>query len=196
MIDKRQLRRMIRAERAGEDESVRSERAQHMSDHAAVLRPSAEPAVAAFQPTNGEPEIGPLLVELGLPVLVPRLVDGETLEWVQVDSRDVAGPRQGIPRPDGPSVAVGAEVAARVGTILVPALAVDPRSGVRLGYGSGYYDRLLAGLPSHVRVVAVCRACDLMELPSEPHDVPVAEVLTEHGLEVVGGAPGPGARTA
>lgn len=70
-------------------------------------------------------------------------------------------------------------VADEIDVVLVLGLGFD-RHGYRLGYGSGYFDRFLAGrtLP------AVGLAYDLQlldELPHEPHDVPMAAVVTESG---------------
>lgn len=66
--------------------------------------------------------------------------------------------------------------------MLVPALAVDLATGARLGYGAGYYDRILGALADTVFTVGVCREQDLRAIPVEPHDVPVRGVLTEAGL--------------
>jgi 5,10-methenyltetrahydrofolate synthetase len=62
---------------------------------------------------------------------------------------------------------------------LVPALSCDPE-GVRLGYGAGYFDRLLAGAGTRTfRLVALPEALVGKRLPREPHDVPVDALLTE-----------------
>jgi 5-formyltetrahydrofolate cyclo-ligase len=62
---------------------------------------------------------------------------------------------------------------------LVPALSCD-RAGVRLGYGAGYFDRLLAGAGTRTfRVVALPEALVRERVPAEPHDVPVDALLTE-----------------
>ncbi len=62
---------------------------------------------------------------------------------------------------------------------LVPALSCD-REGVRLGYGAGYFDRLLAGAGTRTfRVVALPEALVRDHVPSEPHDVPMDALLTE-----------------
>ncbi|HET7729008.1 MAG TPA: 5-formyltetrahydrofolate cyclo-ligase [Usitatibacter sp.] len=64
---------------------------------------------------------------------------------------------------------------------IVPALAID-RSGIRLGYGAGYFDRLLAGRgPRPYCVTALPTAFVVEALPREAHDVPVDLVLTEQG---------------
>jgi len=64
--------------------------------------------------------------------------------------------------------------------VLTPAVACD-RSGVRLGRGGGFYDRMLAR--SGKAAVAVVYACQLAEsLPREPHDCKVGFAVTEKGV--------------
>lgn len=63
---------------------------------------------------------------------------------------------------------------------LVPGLAFD-RSGARLGYGGGYYDRLLNGLfgPRPFLVAAAFELQMVDEVPLEEHDVRVDLIRTE-----------------
>jgi 5-formyltetrahydrofolate cyclo-ligase len=62
---------------------------------------------------------------------------------------------------------------------LLPALSCSDE-GVRLGYGAGYFDRLLAGAGTRTfRVVALPEALVRDRVPCEPHDVPVDALLTE-----------------
>lgn len=147
--------------------------------------------MAAFQPTNDEPDITELLAALRVPVLLPRTAADRELDWVVAPPR-LAPLDCGVPRPVGRVVAHAAAVGPLVGVILVPALAVDPDTGVRLGYGGGYYDRLLPRLPAGVVVVGVCRRADLVAVPREPHDIPVQTVLTEDGLAPVAAGAGHG----
>ena len=64
---------------------------------------------------------------------------------------------------------------------LVPALAVD-RQGYRLGYGAGYFDKLLAGRGAAPYCVTALSAAFMVEsLPHEAHDVPVDLALDERG---------------
>jgi 5-formyltetrahydrofolate cyclo-ligase len=81
----------------------------------------------------------------------------------------------GIPSPDGPTV--------EPDIVLVPCLGYT-RSGFRLGYGGGYYDRWLAEHP-HVTPVGVAWSCceiDEPELLPQPHDLPLMLVVTELGV--------------
>ncbi len=64
---------------------------------------------------------------------------------------------------------------------LVPALAID-RGGFRLGYGAGYFDKLLAGRKARPYCVTALPAAFVVEnLPREAHDIPVDLVLDERG---------------
>ena len=62
---------------------------------------------------------------------------------------------------------------------LVPALASD-RAGYRIGYGAGYFDRLLAGRGARpFCVTALPAAFVLANVPHEAHDIPVDRVVSE-----------------
>ena len=62
---------------------------------------------------------------------------------------------------------------------LVPALAVD-RAGYRLGYGAGYFDRLLTGRGARpFCVTALPAAFILGSVPRESHDIPVDRVVSD-----------------
>jgi 5-formyltetrahydrofolate cyclo-ligase len=70
---------------------------------------------------------------------------------------------------------------AEVDFALVPALAAD-RDGYRLGYGAGYFDRLLAGRGERpFCVIGLPSEFVVDSLPREPHDVAVDLVLGEAG---------------
>lgn len=62
---------------------------------------------------------------------------------------------------------------------LVPGLAFD-RSGNRLGMGGGYFDRLLKLASPKATVLGLAYEFQLVRnLPSEKHDVPVNQVVTQ-----------------
>lgn len=75
---------------------------------------------------------------------------------------------------------------AEVDFAVVPALAVDPR-GYRLGYGAGFFDRLLAGRDGRPFCVTALPAVFHVErLDNEPHDVAVDLVISERGARSAG----------
>jgi 5-formyltetrahydrofolate cyclo-ligase len=80
------------------------------------------------------------------------------------------------PPPGAPELAEGA-FDGTLQAALVLGLAFD-RRGFRLGHGRGYFDRFLARRP--FPSIGLAFAAQLLDkLPDEPHDVPMALVVTE-----------------
>ncbi len=69
---------------------------------------------------------------------------------------------------------------------IVPMLGFD-RGGYRIGYGMGYYDRLLAAAPTIAFGVAFSTQ-EFAALPRDPHDLPMDFIATEDELILVGSA--------
>ena len=73
--------------------------------------------------------------------------------------------------------------------MLVPLAAFDSR-GHRIGYGAGYYDRAIERLTRNghaPRLIGIAFDCqEVPEVPDEPHDVVIPEILTESGLRRFG----------
>ena len=66
-----------------------------------------------------------------------------------------------------------------VDLVLAPGVAFTPDGG-RLGYGGGFYDRLLADWPGRPPILAAAFDMQVLdELPLAAHDVPVDAVVTE-----------------
>jgi 5-formyltetrahydrofolate cyclo-ligase len=66
--------------------------------------------------------------------------------------------------------------------IVTPGLAFDRRGG-RLGYGKGYYDRLLHQIRADATKLAVCFECQLVpEIPLLPHDIRMDVLVTEKAV--------------
>ena len=88
----------------------------------------------------------------------------------------------GIPMPAEDAPEVEPDV------LLVPLLAYD-RTGYRLGYGGGFYDRTLAHLRQRKRITAIGVGYSGQELEAVPHgamDEPLDYVLTEAGPQKCG----------
>jgi 5-formyltetrahydrofolate cyclo-ligase len=82
-----------------------------------------------------------------------------------------------IPEPDPARCPVAS--LEEVDFAVVPALAAD-RDGFRLGYGAGYFDRLLAGRKARPFCVTALPAAFIVErLPRDAYDVPVDLVIDE-----------------
>jgi 5-formyltetrahydrofolate cyclo-ligase len=69
--------------------------------------------------------------------------------------------------------------------LVIPLLAFD-RTGARLGYGGGYYDRTLALLgrahPLLIAIGVAYAAQEIAQVPTGPHDIRLRAIATERGL--------------
>ena len=63
--------------------------------------------------------------------------------------------------------------------VVIPGAGFD-EAGNRIGYGGGYYDRLLASIEKNIPVIAPAYEEQLAaSVPSEPHDIRVAMIVTD-----------------
>ncbi len=100
-----------------------------------------------------------------------------TLEELAIGTFQILEPRPELRALPEKQVAVEA-----LDLVVVPGVAFD-RRGARLGYGAGYYDKLLRRVRPDTRRVALAFECQLFpELPQEAHDVLMDQVITEQAL--------------
>jgi 5-formyltetrahydrofolate cyclo-ligase len=91
-------------------------------------------------------------------------------------ARDVATGFHGI---DEPLAHCGAVDPAAIDWVLVPGVAFDAACH-RLGYGGGYYDRLLPLVPAAAPRIAGAFDVQIVErVPAAPHDIAIDAVVTE-----------------
>ena len=114
----------------------------------------------------------------GKTVAAPRVDDAKRmLELYAIADleRDVVPSPQGIPEPARHCLPVARE---RIDFVVVPGLAFDA-AGNRLGYGGGFYDRLLPLLPGAARVAGAFDLQIVPRVPVGPNDIPIDAVVTE-----------------
>jgi 5-formyltetrahydrofolate cyclo-ligase len=113
----------------------------------------------------------------GKTVVLPRVLpeSGELSLHVYKPGDELTESGFGVREPHAGSERVAPE---RVDLVLVPAIAFDAR-GYRLGYGKGFYDRLLPSLVRAERVGLAFELSLLPQLPNEDHDIAVQRVVTE-----------------
>lgn len=183
MTAKPRLREAMVARR---DAMPSAERARHAGELAAALAAlpqyAAARAVLSTMSIGSEVSTRPFIdraLAEGKSIVLPRVSEPPRrlrLHVVQALESDLRPGVWRIPEPDParcPEVAL-----AEVDFAWIPALAVD-RRGYRLGYGAGYFDKLLAGRGPRPYCVAAIPAAFLLDsLPNEPHDVAVDLVLT------------------
>ncbi|WBU37909.1 5-formyltetrahydrofolate cyclo-ligase [Homoserinibacter sp. YIM 151385] len=140
-------------------------------------------SIAAYLSTPDEPGTRAWLRELdarGTRVLLPiSRVDG-LLDWAPYDGEAEESDILGMPTPT--SEILGPIAINEVDLIVVPAAAVD-RSGLRMGWGRGYFDKTLGSMENCPPVYAVIFDDELIdEVPRERHDMPVDGVVTPSGI--------------
>ena len=116
--------------------------------------------------------------EQGKEVYYPRVIKGVTshLAFFRVAHlKELKPGSYEIPEPEEKEVRVGAST---FDLVVVPGVAFDS-TGVRVGFGKGYYDKALAGLKCPVVALAYDFQVADELIPSEPHDVRVSAVVTE-----------------
>ncbi len=130
--------------------------------------------VALYVPVRGEVDLLPLLKDTGKTTLFPK-VHGEDLAFYPAAGVDTFIPgRFGIPEPpECPIFPVSG-----IDLMFVPGISFD-RTGHRIGYGKGYYDRLMQA-NVHVITIGVCfDECLVDRLPADSWDVQVEYVVTQ-----------------
>ncbi|MBL3698847.1 5-formyltetrahydrofolate cyclo-ligase [Leucobacter luti] len=180
---KREVRATVRARRAARSPERRERDAAELSHHLIELvRAAGARTVTCYLPMADEPDPSGFLdwaLGAGVDVLLPVSLPDRGLAWARHSVAPQVVGRHGIREPAGPRLPGSAARDAEL--LLVPACAVDV-TGTRLGWGLGYYDRVLATLDPRVPVFAVVFAEDVLDrLPRDPHDVPVDGAVTPAG---------------
>ena len=139
--------------------------------------------LAAYLSTPDEPPTREFLswaCQRGIRVILPISRADGLLDWAPYDASDETADIQGMPSPT--SEVLNPMTINDVGLILVPAATVD-RSGMRMGWGQGYFDRTLGSMESCPPVYAVIFDEELVDsVPSEVHDKRVDGVVTPTGV--------------
>ena len=65
--------------------------------------------------------------------------------------------------------------------VIIPLLAFD-RTGNRLGYGAGYYDRFLSAHPAIPRIGLAFSCQEFAAIPGDEHDMKMDLIITENGV--------------
>lgn len=134
--------------------------------------------VALFAGIAHEPEMRGVFEDLAprerwLPKVLPNDM-GRALSWSRVEDWQALAPGcMGILEPPG----VGGALPETLDVVLVPGVAFDVRGG-RLGWGGGYYDRVLAAAPNVLRIGVTLGPGLVDTVPMDAHDQRMHVVVT------------------
>jgi 5-formyltetrahydrofolate cyclo-ligase len=181
--EKAALRKATLARRDALDAAIRARNSQTITQCILALPAYTEAkVVAAYASFGSEYDTSTFLACIladGKQLLLPRMDRAShTLELREVTDleKDLVAGVWGIREP-APSRPVRS--LATIDFLLVPGVAFTA-AGARLGYGGGYYDRLMGSLDA--RVPRIAAAFDLQmvsALPESSHDQRVQAVITE-----------------
>ncbi|MHC4599721.1 MAG: 5-formyltetrahydrofolate cyclo-ligase [Planctomycetota bacterium] len=185
-LAKRKLRNSVLEARDALSEAERASKSEAIQNRLFAL-PQWPPdgPVLFFHTMKTEVNTVPMMkvaLDASIPVSLPRMAEGGALELLMVTDLDedlepnaigIREPRPGAPRVNPRDLRI----------VIVPGVAFDPL-GYRIGYGGGYYDRLLASAPRPLRVGLAFDLQRVPSLPRQPHDVPVDVLVTESGVHI------------
>jgi 5-formyltetrahydrofolate cyclo-ligase len=181
---KRALRAELRERRRITTELQRSEAdaaiTQNLVDLASGLGSRSLSAYLSLPEEPGTRDFIAWACEQGIRVLLPISRADGLLDWAEYDGSDEATDDFGMPAPTG--AVLGPIAINSVDLIVVPAASVD-RTGMRLGWGRGYFDKTLGSMENCPPVYAVIFDDELVDtVPSERHDQRVDGVVTPSGI--------------
>lgn len=149
-----------------------------------LLKDKSQKIISLFLPIRSEVNLQPLLVSLshnGFRVCLPVVQDRETIIFREyIAGAELVDAGFGTLAPDDSMTVLDPDI------MLMPLSAFD-RFGGRIGYGGGYYDRVIAKLhkkqqfPELIGIAFDCQ--EVPSVPAESHDVPLSAVLTESGIK-------------
>jgi len=180
--EKRALRAEIRERRRITPAHERSLATASVTEHLQQLAGGVR-SIAAYLSTPDEPNTRDFLqwaCQQSIRVLIPFSREDGLLDWAPYDGNEEAEDVLGMPVPT--TELLGPIAINDVDLIIVPAASVD-RTGMRMGWGRGYFDKTLGSMEKRPPVYAVIFDSEFIEsVPSEVHDQRVDGVVTPSGI--------------
>lgn len=185
-MDKTSLRQAMLARRSALSPADR-QRMGAAAQQALIDLPAFRQArtILLYQAFRGEVDTAAIIaaaLAAGKRLALPRVIKEPRSLVLHAYSGDPATLQRGAygiaePRPEWPVIPLET-----VDLAVVPGVAFDP-AGNRLGYGGGYYDRLLPDLrranPQAVLIGLAFRFQLMTDLPVDPHDIRLDGVATD-----------------
>jgi 5-formyltetrahydrofolate cyclo-ligase len=179
---KSSIRQILRQRKDAMEPDDRMKKSKAICSHLMTLIRDNE-TVMAYTSKEKEVNTVPIITSLLAhknPVVVPIIVKEDVslrLSYLR-DFAALVPSTFGVPEPIGSEIPATGE---DVETIVLPMLGYD-RTGGRIGYGAGYYDRFLEKYPG-LRKIGIAFACQEIDmLPLDDTDVRMDHIITEEGI--------------
>lgn len=183
MLDKKLIRKEILIKRDSIDPEKRLKKDKLIMERVLSL-PYFEKARTVFYYASFRSEVSTLpqieeAIRRGKRIILPKVDNiNKRLRLFEIHDTDEIKPGfMGIPEPDVPPERE--RDINNVDLVIMPGVAFDT-NGNRLGYGAGYYDKLLSGLKKDIPLIAIAYEEQIVDsLPAERHDIRVDMILTD-----------------
>ncbi len=183
MLDKKTIREDILRKRDSIDPEIRLKKDNMIMDKV-LSSPDFKKAKTILYFVSFRSEVATLphieeALKRGKRIVLPKVdnIERRLILYEILDTKEIKPGFMGIPEPE--AVPERQRDINDVNLVIMPGVAFDP-DGNRLGYGAGYYDKLLAGLKRDIPLIAIAYEEQIVNaLPSEDHDVRVNKIVTD-----------------
>jgi len=178
---KQSLRQDLSRKRKSLSDTQRQDYSAQIQTYASqYLKDKSIQQVLMYKALPMEVNTDTLLSNKNYETYVPRMLSDSNMQWIKVDENTMwKAVNFGVLEPEDGRIWQPTNMNT---ALLCPLLGFDSQ-GHRLGMGKGYFDRWLEAHGQGIDVVGLSFACqELPKVPVEPHDVPLAAIITEQGI--------------
>ena len=132
--------------------------------------------IACYFPIGSEINTHDIMLDIlkqGKNLLLPRIINDDIEFYIVSDLEKLEKGRFEIMEPKDSS-----ERTKKIDCVLIPTVGVS-KSGVRLGYGHGYYDRFLSSTDA-MKISLTYSKQIVKSIPSDSHDIKIDWIITEN----------------
>ena len=180
-MDKKSLRKEFLKKRKALADELKNKNSKKICEHIMNM-PQFKYAktVALYSAIGSEADLTPLIFGTGKKIVLPVCVEGDTLVFKTVgDETTLKTGHFDILEPKETQPTIPPE---EIDLIFLPGAVFD-KTGARIGYGKGSYDRILPFFSEKCVTVGVAYSLQIAdEIETEPHDIKVSLIVTEEGI--------------